>query len=267
MRYFFYIGYNGFNYRGWQKLPQSHSVQIVIEKILSQVLKTNVAIVGCGRTDAQVHASQFFFHVDLDVTWGYDLLFRLNKNLPPDIAVFDILPMEEQAHARFDAIKRTYNYFIHTYKDPYLATTSALYLGKHLKFDEIKKAVKLLPQYDDYRPFCKQLSQHRTTICKVTTANFYVDESGDNLRFEVSANRFLSGMIRIIVKKLLLIGKGELSVDEFEHYLISKEIPKANLSAYAQGLYLSQVKYPYLDLPSRSEFFNTLVHEKRWKEI
>jgi tRNA pseudouridine38-40 synthase len=267
LRYFFHIAYNGFNYRGFQKLPQAKNVQFIIEALLSQVLKTNLTIVGCGRTDAQVHASQFFFHVDIDEAWDYDLIFRLNKNLPPDIAIFDIVPMDGVPHARFDAISRTYNYFIHTYKDPFLSTISSLYLGKHLNLQEMKRAVSLLPRYDDYLPFCKNASAHRTTICKVTSAQLYVDQRGDNIRFEISANRFLSGMIRIIVQKLLLIGRGELTVDEFEQHLISKETPKDIKGAYPQGLYLSQVKYPFLEMPSRSELFNTMADVSRWREI
>jgi tRNA pseudouridine38-40 synthase len=267
LRYFFHIGYNGFNYRGWQKLPQAHSIQAVVEKLLSQILKTNLTIVGCGRTDAQVHASQFFFHVDIDVTWDYDLVFRLNKNLPPDIAVFDIIPMEGLPHARLHAISRTYNYFIHTYKDPYLSTISSQYLDKDLNLQEMKRAVALFPKYRDYRAFCKNVAMQRTTICKITSANLYIDENGDNIRFEISANRFLSGMIRILVQKLLLIGRGELGVDEFESHLISKEQPKIIKGAYPQGLYLSQVRYPFLEMPSRSELFNSLAKQNRWKPV
>jgi tRNA pseudouridine38-40 synthase len=267
VRYFFHIGYNGFNYQGWQKLPGTKSVQFIIETLLSKVLKSNVTIVGCGRTDSKVHASQFFFHVDIENPWDYDLMFRLNKNLPADIAIFEIIPMKGLPHARFDAIGRTYNYFIHTYKDPYLSNISSLYLGKHLNFHEMKRAVLLLSRYEDYRPFCRNASKHRTTICKVTSANLYVDERGDNIRFEISANRFLSGMIRIIVQKLLLIGRGELGVDEFENHLISKVPPEIIIGAYPQGLYLSQVKYPFLEIPSRSELFNSLAQESRWKAV
>jgi tRNA pseudouridine38-40 synthase len=267
LRYFFHIGYNGYRYRGWQKLPQAHNIQVIIERLLSQILKTNLTIVGCGRTDAQVHASQFFFHVDIADAWDYDLLFRLNKNLPADIAIFDIIPMDGSPHARFDAVSRTYNYFIHTYKDPYLSDISALYLAKHFNLAEMKRAVLLLPKYDDYRPFCKNASALRTTICKITDANLYTDERGDNIRFEITANRFLKGMVRIIMQKLLLIGRGELTVDEFEAHLISKETPKVIKGAYPQGLYLSQVKYPFLEIPSRSELFNTLARESRWKAV
>jgi tRNA pseudouridine38-40 synthase len=267
LRYFFHIGYNGFAYQGWQKLPQAHSIQFIIETALSNVLKTDLTIVGCGRTDAQVHASQFFFHIDIEKEWDFDLLFRLNKNLPDDIAIFEIIPMEGLPHARFDATGRTYNYFIHTYKDPYLSKISSMYPEKNLDLNEMRKAVRLLTKYDDYQPFCKNLSVHQTTICKVTDANLYTDASGDNIRFEISANRFLNGMIRIIVQKLLLIGRGELSVDEFESYLISKETPRVNKGAYPQGLYLSQVRYPFLKIPSRSELFNSLVKDGRWKEV
>jgi len=269
LRYFFHIGYNGFNYRGWQKSPQLRdaSVQFVIETQLSKVLKTELTIVGCGRTDAQVHASQFFFHVDIKEAWDFDLIFRLNKNLPPDIAIFDILPMDDFPHARFDATERTYNYFIHTYKDPFLSNISACYLEKDLHVDEMAKAVSLLLKYDDYGPFSKNLPAGKSTICKVTRAGLYTDEHGDNFRFEIAANRFLNGMIRVIVQKLLAIGRGELSVDEFENDLIAKGKPEIDKIAYPQGLYLSKVKYPFLDVPSRSEFLNSVMHERRWQPI
>lgn len=222
---------------------------------------------GCGRTDSSVHASQFFFHVDLENSWDYDLVFRLNKNLPDDIAIFSIHPMEGLQHARFDAVERTYNYFIHTYKDPFLSTTSSLYLGKHLDLLEMKKAVSLLPLHQDYGAFCKLASLQRTTLCDVRQANLYVDESGDNIRFEMSANRFLSGMIRIIMKRLLQIGSRKMSVDEFQELLVSGKKTEITSIAYPQGLYLSKVKYPFLDIPSRSQLFNSLVQEGRWRLV
>ena len=267
MRYFFHIGYNGFNYRGWQKMPKVNSVQFIIESLLSQIFKEKLTIVGCGRTDAQVHASQFFFHVDIEHTWDYDLVFRLNKNLPPDIAVFDIIPMRGLQHARFDAISRTYTYFIHTRKDPFLSTISSLYLDKKLNLDEMSKAVVLLPNHNDYYSFCKNVSAHRTTICNVTSAALYTNETGDNIKFEISANRFLRGMIRILVHKLLMVGEGELTVDEFENLFNQKETPNNMKFAYPQGLYLSQVKYPFLELPLRSEFFKAFSDQSRWVEV
>jgi tRNA pseudouridine38-40 synthase len=259
LRYFFHIGYNGFAYQGWQKLPQANSVQAVIETLLSRVFKTDLTIVGCGRTDSQVHASQFFFHVDIEKEWDYDLIFRLNKNLPSDIAVFDIIPMKGEEHARLDAVERTYNYFIHTYDDPFLSTISSLYPERNLNVDKMKKAVMILPRHNNYRNFCRKVSVQRTTICNITTASLYIDTNGDSIRFEISANRFLNGMIRLIVERLLMIGRGELTLDEFESILNSKETLESIKSAHPQGLYLSKVKYPFLDIPSRSNLFNSLT--------
>lgn len=263
MRYFFHIAYNGFAYQGWQKLPQANSIQEAIETHLSRILKRETTINGCGRTDSQVHASQYFFHVDLDSEWNDELTFRLNKNLPTDIAAFEVIPMNGEQHARLDAIERTYNYFIHTYDDPFLGTISSPYPERNLKVDEMKKAVMLLPKYNDYRSFCRKLSDQRTTICNIVSANLYVDRNGDNIRFEITANRFLNGMIRMIVQRLLMIGRGELSVDQFEAILNSKEPVDLFRIAYPQGLYLSKVKYPFLDLPSRSTLFNSLISRFR----
>ena len=209
---------------------------------------------GCGRTDAGVHASQFFFHVDIDTKWDYDLIFRLNKLLPDDIAIFDILPVEEKCHARFDATYRTYDYFVHTYKDPFLSNLSALYLERDLDLERMKEATALLPRYNDYGALCKTPATYRTTICTVSSAKLFADNSGDRLRFQISANRFLGRMIRIIMGKLLEIGRGNLSVAEFEGYLITKQTPALLEPAYPQGLYLSRVVYPYIDIQPRTAF-------------
>jgi tRNA pseudouridine38-40 synthase len=165
LRYFFHIGYNGSGFNGWQKLPQANSVQMVVETVLSQILKKDISVVGCGRTDTHVHAGQFFFHLDLEETWDFDLLFRVNKNLPESIAVFDILKVDDSSHARFDATTRTYDYFVHTYKDPFLSNVSTLWLEPGFDFLRIKDALKLLPQYSDYKAFCRTPAKHRTTIC------------------------------------------------------------------------------------------------------
>ena len=261
MRYFVHIAYNGNNYRGWQKLPGIVSVQQVIETTLSQILTESISIVGCGRTDAQVHASQFFFHFDFGQEISFDLLFRLNKCLPHDITVYDIMQMEGLPHARFDAIQRSYDYYIHTRKDPYLVGLSSFYPVKNPDIDKIKEAVKLLTHYSDFGCFCKSPVKYEHTICKVSEAQLFSDSHHTRLRFRISSNRFLAGMIRIIVGKLLEIGKGELSINDFEHYLRTNTIPKTIIPAYAQGLYLSKVTYPYLDLPARSVFDRILQME------
>lgn len=269
MRYFVHIGYNGLQYGGWQRQPGVMNVQGVIELALSQIFKTTVAINGCGRTDAQVHASQFFFHMDLDQEWDFDLVFRLNKVLPRNIAVFDIIPMEGTPHARFDAVQRSYDYFLHTYKDPFLNGLSSYYLLDGLKFDQMKAAVALLPQYKDYRAFCTSPDKYEHTLCYVRSASLMMDSSGDKLRFQISANRFLGKMIRIIMGQLLKIGKGTLSVDEFEQYLISRQTPALITPAHPQGLYLSKVTYPFLNLPPRVDFSAILQKQSdsNWRGI
>jgi len=261
LRYFIHIAYNGNNYRGWQKLPGIVSVQQVIETKLSQILKRTIPVIGCGRTDAQVHASQFFFHFDAEQELDFDLLFRLNKCLPHDITVYGIIQMEGLPHARFDAVQRSYDYFIHTQKDPYLTGLSAFYPFQALDLAKMKEAVCLLVQYDDYSCFCKSPLKYEHTICRVSEAQLFTDLKRTKFRFRISSNRFLAGMIRIIAGKLLEIGNGDLMVNEFEQFLKTRVTPKTIIPAYAQGLYLSKVTYPYLDLPQMSVYGNMLLKE------
>lgn len=267
MRYFFHIAYHGYYYAGWQKNPAVNSVQEVIEEKLSKIFKTEIHVNGCGRTDAQVHASQFFFHVDFEKEWDFDLLFRLNKILPHNIAVFDIVKVDDKHHARFSAVQRKYDYFIHTYKDPFLSLYSSFYLGEKLDLPKMKLAVALLPKYNDYRAFCTSPDKYEHTICMVSDAKLYINSKGDRLRFQITSNRYLAKMIRIIVSKLLLIGNGKLSVEEFESYLITKNGPMLLPPAHPTGLYLSKVTYPFLDLPMRTEFLNILHNNEDWQLV
>ncbi len=269
MRYFFHIAYRGNNYNGWQRHKNANTVQQKIEDALSKILKFPVEINGCGRTDAGVNASQYFFHTDIEIDWDFDLKFRLNRSLPEDIAVFDIIPMQGLPHARFDATQRTYNYFIHTEKDPFLSTISSFYQINTLDFDKMKSAALLLPLYKDYRAFCTTPDKNEHTICHVSLAELFIDSSAKRIRFQVSSNRFLGKMIRIITGKLLKIGTGHLSVDEFENYLITLETPRTLDPAYPQGLYLSKIVYPYLDLPVKSDLLNSTKdnEEVYWKRL
>lgn len=253
-RFFFHIGYNGSAYSGWQKHAGVFTVQQSIENALSKLFKTTVEVIGCGRTDAQVHAAQFFFHADLVHQQDFDLKFRLNKVLPADIAVFDIIAMDGLPHARFDAVQRKYDYLIHTHKDPFLTGLSSLYLGDELDIKKINQAASLLPLYNDYAAFCKSPAKNEHTICHVSAAEITANANNDRFRFEISSNRFLSRMIRIIMGKLLKVGVGQLSVDEFESYLITKKTPAKLEPAHPQGLFLSKVTYPYMDLQAKSNF-------------
>ncbi len=261
MRYYLHIAYNGNNFRGWQKLPGIVSVQQVMETVLSRVLKEKIEIIGCGRTDAQVHASQFFFHFDVPKAIEFDLLFRLNMSLPHDITVFDVIKMDGLPHARFDAIQRSYDYFIHLIKDPFLVGLSSYYPLKDPDFEKMQEAVALLTNYNDYACFCKSPLKYEHTICNISKATLFGDPDKTRLRFHITSNRFLAGMIRIIVGKLLEIGNGDLSVSDFENYLKTKVTPKTIVPVYAQGLYLTKVTYPYLDLPNQSVLNNSLLRE------
>jgi tRNA pseudouridine38-40 synthase len=259
LRYFFHIGYRGTNYSGWQKHPDGIGVQQILEKGLSRIFKTPKFITGCGRTDAQVHASQFFFHMDEERQWDFDLLFRLNNILPDDIAIFDVILMDGMPHARFDAIQRSYDYFIHTYKDPFLSTCSSFYPAAKWDITNMQRAANLLLKYNDYYAFCKMPGRNEHTICNITSAQILINKDADRLRFQVSANRFLGKMVRIITGKLIDIGAGRLSVDEFEALLIDPQLQQLIKPAYPQGLYLSKIIYPYLNIPPRTQFTKMLA--------
>ena len=274
MRYFLHLGYNGKRYHGWQRQPKVISVQQVVEEALSKMIGETIVVIGCGRTDAGVHASQYFLHFYAPFVFdqpvagqaGFDAKFRLNKMLPTDIAIFDVLPMEGRVHAQYGPISRTYDYYIHFNKDPFLQDRSSYYPSEEEGFDllAMKEAVGLLTQYNDYRAFCKQPDLYEHTICEVSVANLWISPNGEKLKFQVTANRFLRGMIRFIVGRLVEIGKGRLTVDQFEHGLKTLEFFKHKNPAYPQGLYLSKVLYPYLDLPSRADFG---MGQEAWQEI
>jgi tRNA pseudouridine38-40 synthase len=258
MNYFFHIAYNGFRYHGWQRQAKHLSIQEVVEDSLSKILKKPTVAIGCGRTDAGVHASQYFFHARVKENWDYDFVFRMNKVLPSDIALFDSIPVEKNAHAQLDAIGRTYNYFIHTYKDPFLSQSSSFYLEKNLNLSSMQKAAALLTQYNDYRSFCKSPNQYKHTRCNITSVQLFSNSNAGKLRIQITANRFLQGMVRAIVAQLLQVGKNSLSIDEFENLLRTKPALHNLAFAYPQGLYLSNITYPYLNIPPSAQWADRL---------
>lgn len=265
IRYFFHIAYNGTTFRGWQRQPNVRSVQEVLENQLAKALRlSSITIVGCGRTDAGVHASQYFFHIDVATTLPDNFRFILNKILPPSIAIFDIVAVDVNLHARFAAQERVYDYFIHTQKDPFIHEVSSLYVEDNLDIHAMNQAVALLPLYNDYKAFCKQPDLHNTTTCTVHSATLSQTFDGKKLRFQISANRFLRGQIRIIVQKLLEIGRGKFSLEAFEYCLKQQERPLSIRPAHPQGLFLSKVRYPNLNIPNKATFTLPDVH---WQEI
>ncbi len=269
MRYFLHLGYNGAAYRGWQRQNNVISIQEVLERELSNMLDERIIIHGCGRTDAQVHASQYFLHFNYEKEIDFDFVFRINKMLPDDIAVFEIIPVHKNANAQLDAIKRTYDYFIHFYKDPFLRDFSTLYLLKNLDFDKMKKAAGIFTIHKDYQSLCLAPNIYKSTICEVTSAQLFITEKEDRLRFQISSNRFLRGMIRSIIKKLLEIGEGKLSIDELANGLNGGLIKYSNKIAYPQGLYLSKVEYQYLKLERKSDFACMLENQlnNNWQKV
>ncbi len=248
------MAYNGSRYRGWQRQPKVISVQEVLEQTLTKMCKQPITCFGCGRTDAEVHASQYFCHIEVEQEWDFDPVFRLNKMLPHDIVVFEIIEAEAGAHARYDANQRTYHYFIHGDKDPFLQSLSAYYELQYLDMERMKAACQLLLEYEDFRSLCKTPDKHNHTLCDLRKVDLWVSENKERLCFRFTANRFLKGMIRLMVGRLLEVGKTKISVEDFAKIIEKKEPEPLQKSAYPQGLYLAKVEYPYLSLPTESLF-------------
>ena len=242
MRYFIELSYHGANYHGWQIQPQAITVQETLEKALSLLLKKPVQVVGCGRTDAGVHASQFFLHFDIDERIDKSSLkYRLNSFLPADIAIFRIYDMKHDAHARFDAICRKYNYIIDTQKNPFNQGLSMTVTGK-LDIHAMNAAAERLLNYEDFKCFSRSKTDVKNYLCDVSEA--FWKEGERQLIFEIKANRFLRNMVRAVVGTLLEVGRGKMNVDEFERVIQSRDRTKAGASAKAEGLYLSEIIYP-----------------------
>lgn len=242
-RYFIRLAYNGTNYKGWQLQPGMPTVQADIENAMSLILRQKTEVVGCGRTDTGVHASDYYAHFNTETVIAdiADLAYKLNKLLTKDIAVKAILPVLDDAHARFDAIERKYEYKIVRAKNPFTQNLAYFYHGI-LDISQMNQAAALLLNTDDFNAFCKTHTDVKTTICNVTQA--YWEERGDVLVFTITANRFLRNMVRAIVGTLLDVGRGKLSVNDFQDIINSKNRSEARDSAPAEGLYLAEIKYP-----------------------
>ncbi len=243
-RYFFELAYNGKNYFGWQRQPKQVSVQEEIERALSKLQSnTEVNITGCGRTDTGVHATQYFFHVDIaSVTVSLeDWVYKLNCILPDDISIFNIKEVSVDLHARFSATQRTYRYFIHWKKDPFLADRS-LFLRHQPYFELMNEAAKHLIGKQDFTSLSKLHTDVKTNICEVTHAS-WIQTSDTTAYFEISADRFLRNMVRATVGTLLEVGSGKLAADELPVILAAKDRGKAAVSVPAHGLFLWGVSY------------------------
>lgn len=244
VRYFIEFAYNGKNYCGWQYQPHSPSVQETLNKTLSTLLHTEIDVVGAGRTDTGVHAKQMFAHFDHEEDLNTDALtLRLNSFLPKDIVVYRIIPLHPDAHARFDAISRTYEYHIHTYKDAFV-NEGSWYEYHPLDIDKMNEAATMLFEFIDFKCFSKTHTDVKTFNCKVTEA--YWQQNGTHLVFTITADRFLRNMVRAIVGTLINVGLGKISIADFSKIIQSRDRSEAGFSVPAHGLYLTKVIYPYL---------------------
>jgi tRNA pseudouridine38-40 synthase len=243
-RYFLKLAYKGTHYHGWQIQPNAITVQEVLEKAISIILKYPVSIVGAGRTDAGVHAQLMYAHFDvLDKIDCIFLLQKLNSFLYKDIVIFDIIQVYQEAHARFDATSRTYHYYINQIKDPFHQDLS-WYFNQKLDIYLMNQASEVLLQYLDFECFSKLHTDVKTFNCKISLAKWIKTENG--LVFKITADRFLRNMVRAIVGTLVKVGQNKCSLQEFHQIIESKNRNNAGFSVPAHGLFLTDIQYPYL---------------------
>jgi len=260
-RYFLELSYDGTRYHGWQSQPNAVGVQQLINEALSTVLRAEIETTGCGRTDTGVHARQFFAHFEApqppeggastpeketgnsQLTTHNSLLRSLNSLLPHDIAIKRMIPVAADAHARFDATLRSYQYHIHFEKDPFLNNFS-WQLRDRPDVALMNEAAAIIMEYTDFSCFSKSNTQVKTNNCKIARVEWV--EQDDNLVFHISADRFLRNMVRAIVGTLLMVGNKEIAPWEVRNIIESKNRSKAGTSVPACGLYLTEVRYPYL---------------------
>lgn len=244
-RYFLKLSYVGTNYHGWQQQANTpDTIQEIMNIRYSSILGEKVHLIGCGRTDTGVHAKEFYAHFEVantDLMADYDLwMYKFNVVLPHDISIHKIIPVHEKANARFDALSRTYQYFIHQKKDAFLLNRS-YYCPFTLNVAEMNKAAVALHNYTDFTSFSRSRTQVKTNLCTMMRAEWI--EIANGLMFTIQANRFLRNMVRAIVGTMVDIGKDKLTAEDFCRIIESKDRSTAGSSAPACGLYLMHVEY------------------------
>ncbi len=241
-RYFVYLSYDGTLYHGWQIQPNGSSVQDVLQRALSLILRSNISIVGAGRTDAGVHARLMVAHFDTEAFFDCtNLSYKLNRILPPDISVSKIEQVDNDMHARFSARSRTYHYYIHTCKNPFYRQYSCE-LHYELDFDRMNEAASHLLTVEDFGSFCKSHSDVKTTLCKVYEAE-WIRDGVDSWHFRITANRFLRNMVRAVVGTLIDVGRGRISLSEFDAIVSGHNRSAAGESMLGNALFLENIEY------------------------
>ena len=242
MRYFIEIAYDGTPYHGWQRQPNAISVQEKLEKAMSIILRTKISLTGAGRTDAGVHARQLFAHYDLEKDVDQEhLKFRLNRYLPSSIAICAIHVVTEEAHARFDATARSYEYIVSTVKNPFHKDRAFL-VERPLDLPAMREAATMLLGRKDFKCFSRSKTDVKTYICEIREAVW--ESRGETLVFSITADRFLRNMVRAIVGTLLEIGLKKMSLNALQDVILSQDRNEAGPSVPAHGLYLTQITYP-----------------------
>lgn len=239
------LSYNGASFHGWQVQPNAVSVQSTIEEALSTVLRENISIVGAGRTDTGVNARQMYAHFDYDkeIPDFGKLINSLNRLVGKDIAIYDIIKVADDAHARFDATARTYKYFVTHQKSPFLYPLS-WHCPQSLDYEKMNEACEVLKRHIDFTSFSKLHTDVKTNNCRIDYAHW--QKEGEMMVFTITADRFLRNMVRAVVGTLVEVGRGKISVDEFEQIILKKDRCSAGTSMPPQALFLWKVNYDYI---------------------
>lgn len=241
MRYFLEISYKGTQYHGWQLQPNALSVQEVLINSVSLILQEEVDIIGAGRTDAGVHATQMFAHFDSNICLPDEFVYKLNSVLPDDIVIHQCFQVNKNAHARFDAVYRSYEYHIFLGRNPFFLETTWQLYQQTFDIEKMNTAASVLYDYTDFECFSKVQTDVKTFHCTIKNAEWKLDNN--QLTFYITANRFLRNMVRAIVGTLLEVGLGKMSLEEFRSVIESKKRSNAGVSVPAKGLFLTEVKY------------------------
>lgn len=245
MRYFIRLAYKGTNYHGWQRQPNAMTIQQKIEEAFTMLLGYEVVLFGCGRTDAGVHASDYVAHCDLgEIKEGLDVKFKVNSILPYDIVIKELFPVVEEFHARFDATSRTYHYYINRHHNPF---SQELALSTIYKFelDKLNEIATLISRYNSFKPFCKVGSDNTGYLCDITKSSWTIEEFNgfEYFKYTITANRFLRGMIRLIVGAHINIARGKYSIDDLIHCMDEQSKLPIAWSVPGDGLYLTDICY------------------------
>ena len=241
-RYFVKLAYDGGAYHGWQKQNNARTIEEIITNVFQKYFReNNINIVGCGRTDTGVHAKKYYFHFDYkQISDIQKAIYHINSLLPKDIVVFKIFEVKPKSHARYDARKRTYKYFISKNKCPF-AFNHSWYINRNIDMGKMNKACSLLLKYKDFTSFSKIHTDVNNNICNISYVKWKIED--DLLTFEISSNRFLRNMVRAIVGTLVDVGLGKISFQDFEKIILAKNRALASSSTPALGLFLFNIEY------------------------